>query len=449
MTTPWLSTLVLPLSDSELAARVRIPAQEVAALTDFEPAVGAAALAEAFKAFYEPVDQDLELIREIVNAAYAHALSAYSSMAEFRRRAQERPSFAPEARTRMLTGPSGVGKSCLFRAVGRLLRNDALVDAGPDLPSFPIRPVAHVLMRPKITDHDLLEAVAEGIGVTLGTAKVNRSLIAHLQQRAYQRGFALCLADEMQFVARSAGASSLAAHLISTLGSLGPPVFYAANYSLGHKLSARPPEDQARFLSEPLVLLPLLPGDSGFESYCEGARTILGERLEFDSTKHGEEFHAMTGGMRRMMARLFIGAYRVSAEERRTTSNSLRVTIDHIRVAHKSIQYSQDRISVAACHQAALGGKVPMGYVCPFPLPPVQARRVHQASEIHQRTVLNVAVSKHMASAAERDIARVQAASKQTFKPVPASKEAKPKKAALSPEGLLKGLSIPRPPTQA
>lgn len=448
MKTPWSHALALPSSNSQIAERVRVAAQPVADLVKLEPGIGSPLLHEAFKSFYEPSAQDLRIIREIVSAGAAYACHAYPSIEQYRLTADRRINAGPEAPTRMLTGHSGVGKSALLTAVHRMLPKDLTLDAGSDLAPFPMVLAAHVRMYSKISAADLLVALAECANIELETKRSSGAVVQFLRQRLYQRSLSLVLADEMQFVARSENASAFIAQLLATLSGFGAPVFYAANYSLGHKLKARPPEDGSRFLSEPLIMLPLLPEDEGFVRFVSGAATIFGDALSFEVDKDGEEFHAMTGGLRRMMARLFVGGYRVAAEQRQTGEQSLCVTIEHLRSAYKSSQYAEDRAIVAACQQAALGNKSNHAYACPFELPPSEQLRLRRSSESHQRAALNAAVKGHMMNQSEREVARVQAASKR--KPASSSgpSKASPPRQALTADSLLKGLIVRPPPSQ-
>lgn len=449
MTTPWINALRLSSCDAQIADRVRIAAQPVSDLSRIEAGMGGPLLREAFRSFYEPSVQDLKLIREIVSAGAAYACHAYPSIEHYRLTAQCRMNAAPEAATRMLTGHSGVGKSALLAAVQRMLHTDQTLDTGPDLAPFTMVLAAHVRMCTKISAADLLVALAECAGVELEVKRTSGAIVEHLRQRLYQRSLLLVLADEMQFVARSENASAFIAQLLARLSGFGAPVFYAANYSLGHKLKARPPEDRSRFLAEPLIMLPLLPEDEGFAQFVSGAKTIFGDALDFEVEQHGEEFHAMTGGLRRMMARLFVGGYRVAADERRSVEHELRVTMEHLRAAYKSTQYGEDRAIVEACQQAALGSKANQAYVCPFELSPSEQLRLRRVSEAHQRAALNTAVNRHMMTAPEREVARVQAASKRRSEPASEDRKTSRPKQALTAESLLKNVVVRLPPSNA
>jgi energy-coupling factor transporter ATP-binding protein EcfA2 len=449
MKTTWTQALALPASDNQIADRVRIAAQPVADLPRLEPGIGGPLLQKAFKAFYEPSVQDLKIIREIVSAGAAYACQAYPSIEHYRRTADRRVNVNCDATSRMLTGHSGAGKSALLAAVRRMLPTDLTLDAGPDLAPFPMVLAAHVRMYSKISAADLLVALAECAEVELDAKRSSGAVVQFLRQRLYQRSVVLVLADEMQFVARSTNASAFIAQLLATLSGFGAPLFYAANYSLGHKLKARPPEDGSRFLAEPLIMLPLLPDEAGFAGFMAGAKTIFGEALCFEVDKEAEEFHAMTGGLRRMMARLLVGGYRIAAEGRLQSKQPLSVTMEHLRAAYKSPQYAQDRAIVESCEQAALGSTANRAYVCPFELPPSEQLRLRRASESHQRAALNAAMAANMATPAERAVASVQAASKR--KPSSASgggKSSTPRQ-ALTAENLLKGLIVRPPPSAA
>ena len=133
MTNPWRSALMLPSTDQQIADRVRIASQPVHELYKLEAGIGAPILHKAFKSFYDPSEQDLKIIREIVSSGAAYASHAHASLEHFRSNAQCRMKNLPEAPTRMLTGHSGVGKSALLAAVPRMLQTDETLDAGPDL----------------------------------------------------------------------------------------------------------------------------------------------------------------------------------------------------------------------------------------------------------------------------------------------------------------------------
>lgn len=87
-------------------------------------------------------------------------------------------------------------------------------------------------------------------------------------------------------------------------------------------------------------------------------------------------------------------------------------------------------------------------YVCPFELSPSEQLRLRRVSEAHQRAALNTAVNRHMMTASEREVARVQVASKRRSEPASEDSKASRPKQALTAESLLKNVVV-RPPSKA
>ena len=230
------------------------------------------------------------------------------------------------------------------------------------------------------------------------------ALAKRLSVSLYQRGTVLGLADELQFNSRSSDATALIAQIISQVGSLGPTLFFACNYSLVHKLKNRPPEDRNRFLAKPRVMLPLLPGDPAFSQYFTDAGVVLCGAIAELSPKDLAELHGMTFGLCRMMASLVVAAYAVARQERDKTRSSLAITMGHFKAGYQSRLYSDERDTVARCFAAALGNFDNESYVCPFELTPEQSVVMQRLADARQQQALNAAIHTSSRTKEEREV---------------------------------------------
>lgn len=354
MTTPWVDALTLPASDEALRKKVCVSPVERPDLDKLPLGDAIESLGFALDAFYSASQQDLDLIREIVGCGAARARVTHSSHEQFVASAHGRRSAVDYPTIRLVTGHAGVGKSHLLKAIERGLRTGREVRASNNLPAFQLIPAIYCEVGTLSSKIAVLQHLLDCLerqenpdkGVTPPGGKLH-ALAKRLSVSLYQRGTVLGLADELQFNSRSSEATALIAQIISQVGSLGPALFFACNYSLVHKLKKRPPEDRNRFLAKPRVMLPLLPDDPAFSQYFINAGVVLCGAIVALSQEDLGELHSMTFGLRRMMASLVVAAYAIARQERGKTRSGLAITMAHFRAGYQSRLYSDERDTVA------------------------------------------------------------------------------------------------------
>ena len=431
MTTPWIAALQLPKADSALAKLVRIEPKPLVGLYDMRPRMAVEQLTVAFKNFYEPSANDLRLIREVVDIMGSHASTYYSSKHDFTVGAKGKPRLAIDPPVIMFSGPTGAGTSMLILALARLFANISPVLVDPDLPEFPIRPIAAVQVESNVSGAKILTSIATSLGLGQHYAKGTKWDTAHLRLRLFQLACCCVFPDELQFVSRSSNSNALAAKLLTLLSELGVPVFYACNYSLGHKLKKRPPEDRARLLSAPMIMLPDVPDSPDFIRFLEDAKVIFNGVLAIKPASDAAEIHSMSFGLRRMVVRLLAFGHRIAREAHRGECDSFVVTMDHIRAAYLSTDFEQDRVTVEGSFAALLGiGEANNDYICPFDLAPSEEAVLRKIADARRQDALNAAESVKSRTREERETVKRAEKSSAGFKGSVPTKPAKPARLA-------------------
>jgi hypothetical protein len=180
---------------------------------------------------------------------------------------------------------------------------------------------------------------------------------------------------------------------LSRIVRVAPSPVYACNYSLGHKLKKRPPEDRTRLLSDPLFLLSLSADDPAFIGYLADAQVVFDGMLEIDPRKDAAEVHAMTFGLRRMVWRLLVFAYELARKEQRERKNPVKVTMTHLRDAYECVSYEDDARTVDRSFDALLGIRGDEDYVCPFDLPAPRQALLTEIADRRRRYAINTAAA--------------------------------------------------------
>jgi hypothetical protein len=368
---PWCAALKLPESDQELADLLRVAPKPSPHLHLLPIDDAANELDKELKKIRRLSAQDVKIVREIVGCARSHANDAYPCIQEFARQAQSRPDINEDPTVRMLTGPSGVGKSIIMSAIDWLYSSPLFVDV-PGLAEFPIRSIVRFRLQKTTKYADRMNIIGEAAGFKMDGKKGGASDLQFLRRRLYQYGVSSLLPDELQFLAMG-DSNAQVASIVLEFSLCGVPVFYGGNYSLANKLCSRPPEDVARLLSEPIVMLPDAFDDPAFRGLLDDFAVVLGV-VDIDFDAHAHTIHRYTFGLRRFVRRIFKHAYRIMRREHLLLGTPMKLTMHHIDAAYDDgVAYGKDRMAVKK-HQDDLRGtgKVDPKYHCPFELPKEQ-----------------------------------------------------------------------------
>ena len=353
-------------SDEALDRLVEVRAKAVS-LGVNDPNNDAERFERAAKAICLVDSQFRRLLRKLIAIAAEHAKSFFSSDEDFVRNLNERD---PWRGTRLaaicFTGLSGIGKSKLLEALGKLFpkgqtedvlgyRGLPLVAAwylsvedgtglngllGPVLwPSAVHRPAMSV-------DGDLATA-----GPTKGMALPK--LMLHARVRTWRDAVCLVFADEFQNISKGE-ASVRATALLLSLQTLGPRLCFCANFSLVHKLKrGGNPEDKRRLLTNHLEQLPDAKGSPAFLRYLQELKQICPSVFVFDVAYSQEFIHDSTFGVKDYVVQLLKWAYVAGC----TRGNKGKVELAQIKMAYASREYSSTRETVEVLWSQAVQSK--------------------------------------------------------------------------------------------
>lgn len=246
----------------------------------------------------------------------------------------EHASYEPQLRITCLTGLPGVGKSQVFAAFERLFPPASI--AIPAHGNFLLRSTwrmtvkAGSSLRLLVSDHYRHRDAVPSRMLSFGS----------VQRELCTQGIASLHADELQFLTQGEG-NTLPAKLLNQLGRLGPPLVFAANYSLIHRLNTRPQEEKQRLLTKPIFLHPDTPDSNDWKAFV---RALIGTIPEFGKLDFHETqllLHSYSFGLRRLTASLLTQAY-VSMRARNANYVEA-LDIDH---AYRSEAYATNRSDV-------------------------------------------------------------------------------------------------------
>lgn len=366
---PWTARFSNLLDIEAIRERVRKKPPALQGVSAMPVAAANQALEFVLKALYVPSDQECIIIKGFLERALWHCEKKYPDTRTFLGKVYDQSiidnELEDESKLICLTGPAGVGKSQLIAALGRILGSDSSVDVGHGHSPFPLRGHWHIrvggtsgivqMLLPMISSKDNDEPKKLSL----------RKLKAQCRRRAYRDGIAILTADEFQFLTGSEANTQVAKALLF-LSYLGIPVIFIANYSLGHRLLKRPPEDQQRILSYPILLLPEPPSSPYWTEYLEECVRVSGGAIAINPVEDGLVIHRYTAGLKRLAVILFCIAYAISRERGATA-----ITRSDIEAAYLSAQFTVNRKAVEEIVRQAITG-VPgsrKDLFCPFDLP--------------------------------------------------------------------------------
>lgn len=360
---------------------------------DGQPVGVAADLLEAaMRRVFEPTEQIVGVLVEILSLARGHAHLTYPDMPSFRAGIHLRhPPLQASGTLLLVTGLAGVGKSAVLAALERILD----IPGPLRVPSVgtvalvlrwsqqigertSIASILQALSRQAWEAADVATGVPEDRRTTEAPPKSVMELVRSLRARGFRDGVSLLSFDEFQFLTRSRDANALVTSLLFHLLSLGLPCVWAANYGLGHRLLRRPQEDLDRlFAREPLILFPDEPDSDDWQRTIAALIAVAPAAFDIDIIASAEELHEMTAGLRRYLRALLIEGYRVSR------SGHGPVGMNSLREAYKR-RYAIKRRVVGFLRQIDCGvppNRAQQHLVCPFDVPVERiARRKEKAT---------------------------------------------------------------------
>ncbi len=343
-------------------------------------------LEHSISQLFIPTDQLLSVTLQAIQSSNRHTYQLYSDESTFLKCAYytSPPSRDHELFPRAVTGLAGVGKSSWLRRLSEVFPEPDFLKVGPRGERFLHRPYwyyrAHKVRSSAEFVRELLKSLGGEPARTGGAA----GQANHLSKLTYILGVSLLVADELQFLTRSATANARIAEILGMLADVGTPVFYGANYSLCHRIDKRSHEERQRFLSNPIIILPDLAGSDDWLTTVDGFVALAPDVFDIDTASCAEQLHAFTAGLKRLLGRLLL--YTVESK----SLSKIRITMSDIEKTYQSSRFSADRKDVVLIRQQDARGAPAKGRKdlwCPFdlPKPEVVARKEQAISfELHR-----------------------------------------------------------------
>lgn len=304
LSSQWVGRFEALLDIETIRQRAAVTVSPISGLLAMPLELAHTRLEHALKTIFYPTTQCLSILKRLVGVAYAHCVDVYPNNRAFLSGiyASEPPlaEFVPPI---CLTGLAGTGKTEIFKAFGRLCDSNESVMIDADHPPFQIRGSQLVTVKARSSPKDVLRCLAQGEGSPT-------ELIINGRKLAYRDGLALLLTDEFQFATGSENANARVAQMLLSLGYLGLPFVYAANFSLINRLQRRPGEEQHRLLSNPIVLIPDCANSVDWRNTLAAQCSVAPDVFIFDPLMDAERLHAYCAGRKRAMAKLLLLAFR-------------------------------------------------------------------------------------------------------------------------------------------
>jgi hypothetical protein len=365
---PWQARFLPLLDKDEIRRRALRIAVPVTALDKLPVDAACKVLTDAMEAVFHPTAQIVEILHQLVSRGLGHCHQLYPNMQCFTTNIYQRdaplPEFVPPI---CLTGLAGVGKSCLANALEQILPVDGHVHCPPESSEFPMRSLWKIDVRIRSSLKDIFTplAGAEGsLGDQLKTAR----------KRAYRDGVSLLLADEFQFLTASPSANTRITQTLISLGYVGLPMAYIANYSLLYRLLRRPQEDRDRLLADVIIMSPDSPESDDWTDTLAALIAVAPDIFRINAKIEGPQFHRYCAGIKRAATKLLIGGYRI-ARMQQPDRGDVVVTMAHIQAAYQSVQFSAHRTDTEIITQQLILGRMVNrrrnDLWCPLGLPPM------------------------------------------------------------------------------
>lgn len=277
------------------------------------------------------------LLRRLIDVAFAHARTEYTSVREYLRRiyCAEAPSCVNPGGVIVLTGPAGTGKSEVLKALSRILSSCPTEMSFPGHRDFALEP--YHLVAAKTLDSAAKIFRAVGHGVELETKSDPIKLAAKLR---YQRGTCLIGIDELQFLTQSAAANARIATVLLGMHELPVPCVVACNYSLLHRLLSRNHEERQRYLGHPIVMLSDAADSKAWLDLLADYRIVMDSLIGFNLSDESKLLWLQTAGLKRVLVELLVRAYRVARAAGRDRISVADLTRGYL--AHEFVTYRED-----------------------------------------------------------------------------------------------------------
>lgn len=366
----------------------RLAAVEVAPLNnlhDLPVELACSQFEAALKQVFYPTSQCVSILQRLMGLAYAHCNTTYPSKKSFMHGVYaEQAPLTDFAFPICLTGLAGTGKSKLLETFVRLQGGKQTLCVDDQHSAFPLHGATLITVQAKASPKDVLRSIAGRDGKLDDLIKVCR-------KSSYRNGVPLFLGDEFQFATGSGKANTLVAQILLSLGYIGIPFVFAANFSLLTRLIKRPEEEQQRLLSDVIIVLPDPWSSQDWHETLRAQFSVAPDIIRLDAINDAQFLHRLTSGRKRAMARLLVVTLRMAHPNRGVINSKT------IEQAFRSPQYARYRAETEAILTQAIQNrpiKDKKDLWCPIPLPPdLAAKFLDEASEKREEQVAALELS--------------------------------------------------------
>lgn len=403
----WLDRFSRLYSDEEIIRRTRVDPKPLLNHGNLEVELATNLIKAEMENIFIPTKQALAILRKLVGIAHAHSIKWYSNPRQFISGCyqEEDTPLTKFHQGVCFTGYAGCGKSEILKALAKLLAEQHTAIADHNHPPFNLKSHLGVTLQTKTTPTELLKALIPGDKQSVGIEN-KTDLLKRMRRLAYRDAVSILSVDEFQFATQSNEANSLATSLLLTMGLIGIPFVYAANFSLVGRLLKRNQEDIQRLLGSSIVLLPDPPGSDDWMKTLEALKKVAPDVFTFDPKGDMHQIYGYTAGIKRVLVELLALAYGIARRNKST------VTLFEIAVAYESSDFYPNRRDVEVIMRQNVTGhreknsndkNERFDLWCPIEIPKDAALKFKQFAEEQRMRAVSLEALRAGMSKQERD----------------------------------------------
>lgn len=368
---PWVDRFASIATIDAIRKKTRLRVKPLHGLETNMVEEAADRIKDAWEATFYPTDRACQILLDVVQSAASHAARHHPDYKTHLARSYQKEIDIEPYVPMLLWGPAGTGKSELGKALLRLFPEASSVKFPAGHGPMPLVAIRVVKAQGKNSVASIIRPLAPD-----SAAKIKTSDLYELCARyQYICGVSCILVDELQFFTQSSSANTLLTQLLLGLSYVKVPYLVIANYSLGHRLKRRNSEELQRLLGRPIVLLPDGPETSDWLEVVEEYQRVVPGIFEFSFNKLATALWSLCAGLKRILVRLLILAYRKVRQ-----SGRLQASWVDVEKAYSSMEFAVYRadVEILVLHGIA-SPALREDLRCPFPIDRSDAEKYHAA----------------------------------------------------------------------
>lgn len=380
MSSPWVERFEGILDNDLIRSRARLVQDPSRGLNKVDTNVAIEDLRRALQGIYIPTTNSIEIMKLLLSKSISYSRHIYPT-----NKAYLKEVYSPREDAvfpSCLTGPAGVGKSQLIKALSRVMPESQIINPDDSHSNFRMESMWVA------KTENLVPMLKALLPNDTGHAHVD-DLVKACRRVARRDGISLIVIDELQSFSTSSAASSSVTNAILKFSNMGVPLVYACNYSLCHKFLRRDDHDKHRLIGDPLVLLPDSRGSQDWHEFVDECCRVSDGILSFADSESVTRLYNYCAGIKRIAVELMCLSYKIA----RTNSHK-KATIDHVEAAYGSSAFMVFRKDVEILLQQEVEGmKIKEDLWCPFELPKnKQQRFTEQCRSMRQEKIASSAL---------------------------------------------------------